>query len=148
MIHGTSNSEENFGRNQLLDGLINLLPLYPNLTVDLHVKITMSNLAIICILLYLRFASKPCRSFRFRIWNTHENSFINRIHGKNQIIPSNINEYKARLSQIKILCTLFITKAKCKIYSSYTPQNYCKSSDKNRKKIWILYTPLRNIIKL
>ena len=30
--------EGNFGRNQLLDGSISLSPLYPNLTIDLHVR--------------------------------------------------------------------------------------------------------------
>ncbi|KAA8892628.1 hypothetical protein FN846DRAFT_901529 [Sphaerosporella brunnea] len=36
----TSNvhSNGNFGRNQLLDGSISLSPLYPNLTIDLHVR--------------------------------------------------------------------------------------------------------------
>jgi len=28
----------NFGGNQLLDGSISLSPLYPNLTIDLHVR--------------------------------------------------------------------------------------------------------------
>ena len=28
----------NFGRNQLLDGSISLSPLYPSLTIDLHVR--------------------------------------------------------------------------------------------------------------
>ncbi|KAJ5644348.1 hypothetical protein N7507_011772, partial [Penicillium longicatenatum] len=28
----------NFGRNQLLDGSISLSPLYPNSTIDLHVR--------------------------------------------------------------------------------------------------------------
>ncbi|KEI39782.1 uncharacterized protein L969DRAFT_47306 [Mixia osmundae IAM 14324] len=28
----------NFGRNQLPDGSISLSPLYPNLTIDLHVR--------------------------------------------------------------------------------------------------------------
>ena len=31
--------EGNFGRNQLLDGSISLSPLYPDLTIDLHVRI-------------------------------------------------------------------------------------------------------------
>jgi len=31
--------EGNFGRNQLLDGSISLSPLYPSLTIDLHVRI-------------------------------------------------------------------------------------------------------------
>src|SRR5258705_10352759 len=31
--------EGNFGRNQLLDGSISLSPLYPNSTIDLHVRI-------------------------------------------------------------------------------------------------------------
>lgn len=31
--------EGNFGRNQLLDGSISLSPLYPGLTIDLHVRI-------------------------------------------------------------------------------------------------------------
>ncbi|KAJ5710217.1 hypothetical protein N7493_009384 [Penicillium malachiteum] len=30
--------EGNFGRNQLPDGSISLPPLYPNLTIDLHVR--------------------------------------------------------------------------------------------------------------
>ncbi|KAJ6028711.1 hypothetical protein N7540_004287 [Penicillium herquei] len=30
--------EGNFGRNQLLDGSISLSPLYPNLTIYLHVR--------------------------------------------------------------------------------------------------------------
>ena len=30
--------EGNFGRNQLLDGSISLSPLYPNSTIDLHVR--------------------------------------------------------------------------------------------------------------
>ena len=30
--------EGNFGGNQLLDGSISLSPLYPNLTIDLHVR--------------------------------------------------------------------------------------------------------------
>ena len=30
--------EGNFGRNQLLDGSISLSPLYPSLTIDLHVR--------------------------------------------------------------------------------------------------------------
>ncbi|KAJ5096496.1 hypothetical protein NUU61_005908 [Penicillium alfredii] len=30
--------EGNFGRNQLPDGSISLSPLYPNLTIDLHVR--------------------------------------------------------------------------------------------------------------
>src|SRR5258706_16472412 len=34
--------EGNFGRNQLLDGSISLSPLYPNLTIDLHVRIATS----------------------------------------------------------------------------------------------------------
>ncbi|KAG9291170.1 hypothetical protein G9A89_013042 [Geosiphon pyriformis] len=34
--------EGNFGRNQLLDGSISLSPLYPNLTIDLHIRITTS----------------------------------------------------------------------------------------------------------
>ncbi|KAF8240349.1 hypothetical protein L208DRAFT_1352941 [Tricholoma matsutake] len=34
--------EGNFGRNQLLDGSISLSPLYPNLMINLHVKITTS----------------------------------------------------------------------------------------------------------
>ena len=34
--------EGNFGRNQLLDGSISLSPLYPNLMIDLHLRITMS----------------------------------------------------------------------------------------------------------
>ena len=34
----TSYPEGNFGRNQLLDGSISLLPLYPALTIDLHVR--------------------------------------------------------------------------------------------------------------
>uniref|UniRef100_A0A0K3CSX6 Uncharacterized protein n=1 Tax=Rhodotorula toruloides TaxID=5286 RepID=A0A0K3CSX6_RHOTO len=33
-----SHSHGNFGRNQLLDGSISLSPLYPNLTIDLHVR--------------------------------------------------------------------------------------------------------------
>ncbi|PKB93013.1 hypothetical protein RhiirA5_393238 [Rhizophagus irregularis] len=33
-----SNVHGNFGRNQLLDGSISLSPLYPNLTIDLHVR--------------------------------------------------------------------------------------------------------------
>ena len=31
--------EGNFGGNQLLDGSISLSPLYPDLTIDLHVRI-------------------------------------------------------------------------------------------------------------
>ncbi len=31
--------EGNFGGNQLLDGSISLSPLYPSLTIDLHVRI-------------------------------------------------------------------------------------------------------------
>jgi hypothetical protein len=31
--------EGNFGGNQLLDGSISLSPLYPALTIDLHVRI-------------------------------------------------------------------------------------------------------------
>lgn len=31
--------EENFGKNQLLGGLISLSPLCPNLTIDLHCKL-------------------------------------------------------------------------------------------------------------
>ena len=31
--------EGNFGGNQLLDGSISLSPLYPRLTIDLHVRI-------------------------------------------------------------------------------------------------------------
>jgi hypothetical protein len=31
--------EGNFRRNQLLDGSISLSPLYPGLTIDLHVRI-------------------------------------------------------------------------------------------------------------
>src|SRR3978361_438887 len=34
--------EGNFGRNQLLDGSISLSPLYPNSTIDLHVRIATS----------------------------------------------------------------------------------------------------------
>ena len=34
--------EGNFGGNQLLDGSISLSPLYPNLTIDLHVRIATS----------------------------------------------------------------------------------------------------------
>ncbi|KAJ3916413.1 hypothetical protein F5877DRAFT_91756 [Lentinula edodes] len=34
--------EGNFGRNQLLDGSISLLPLYPNSTIDLHIRIATS----------------------------------------------------------------------------------------------------------
>jgi hypothetical protein len=30
--------EGNFGGNQLLDGSISLSPLYPSLTIDLHVR--------------------------------------------------------------------------------------------------------------
>ncbi|PBC25073.1 hypothetical protein APICC_02154 [Apis cerana cerana] len=41
--HGTKQPpprypEGNFGRNQLLDGSISLSPLYPNSTIDLHVR--------------------------------------------------------------------------------------------------------------
>ncbi|RIB13887.1 hypothetical protein C2G38_2097316, partial [Gigaspora rosea] len=32
----------NFGRNHLLDGSISLSPLYPNLTIDLHIGTTTS----------------------------------------------------------------------------------------------------------
>ena len=32
----------NFGGNQLLDGSISLSPLYPDLTIDLHVRIVTS----------------------------------------------------------------------------------------------------------
>ncbi len=39
----TSFPEGNFGGNQLLDGSISLSPLYPSLTIDLHVK-TVTNL--------------------------------------------------------------------------------------------------------
>ena len=35
---GSSYPEGNFGGNQLLDGSISLSPLYPNLTIDLHVR--------------------------------------------------------------------------------------------------------------
>ena len=35
----TSYPEGNFGGNQLLDGSISLSPLYPGLTIDLHVRI-------------------------------------------------------------------------------------------------------------
>ena len=35
-------AEGNFGGNQLLDGSISLSPLYPNLTIDLHVRIATS----------------------------------------------------------------------------------------------------------
>ena len=38
---GYSYPEGNFGGNQLLDGLISLLPLHPILTIELHVRITM-----------------------------------------------------------------------------------------------------------
>ncbi|KAL3810463.1 hypothetical protein ACHAXA_002731, partial [Cyclostephanos tholiformis] len=42
-LHSTPGYPEgNFGGNQLLDGLISLLPLYPNLMIDLHVRITTS----------------------------------------------------------------------------------------------------------
>ncbi|KAF1771882.1 hypothetical protein GQ600_11622 [Phytophthora cactorum] len=34
--------EGNFGGNQLLDGSISLSPLYPSLTIDLHVRIATS----------------------------------------------------------------------------------------------------------
>src|ERR1700721_2591144 len=34
--------EGNFGRNKLLDGSFSLSPLYPNSTIDLHVKIATS----------------------------------------------------------------------------------------------------------
>ena len=34
----SSYPEGNFGGNQLLDGSISLSPLYPNLTIDLHVR--------------------------------------------------------------------------------------------------------------
>ncbi|KAF9502893.1 hypothetical protein BS47DRAFT_1374517 [Hydnum rufescens UP504] len=37
-----SHLQGNFGRNQLLDGSISLSPLYPNLTIDLHVRIATS----------------------------------------------------------------------------------------------------------
>ena len=36
---GRSYPEGNFGGNQLLDGSISLSPLYPSLTIDLHVRI-------------------------------------------------------------------------------------------------------------
>ena len=39
---GSSYPEGNFGGNQLLDGSISLSPLYPNLTIDLHVRIAAS----------------------------------------------------------------------------------------------------------
>ena len=38
----SSYPEGNFGGNQLLDGSISLSPLYPNLTIDLHVRIATS----------------------------------------------------------------------------------------------------------
>ncbi|CAN0497491.1 unnamed protein product, partial [Discosporangium mesarthrocarpum] len=39
---GCSYPEGNFGGNQLLDRSIRLSPLYPNLTIDLHVRIATS----------------------------------------------------------------------------------------------------------
>ena len=40
LLHlSTSYPEGNFGGNQLLDGSISLSPLYPALTIDLHVRI-------------------------------------------------------------------------------------------------------------
>ncbi|KAL7458297.1 hypothetical protein ACHAWC_010980 [Mediolabrus comicus] len=42
-LHSTPGYPEgNFGGNQLLDGSISLSPLYPNLMIDLHVRITTS----------------------------------------------------------------------------------------------------------
>ncbi|KAL7474970.1 hypothetical protein ACHAW6_000906, partial [Cyclotella cf. meneghiniana] len=38
----SSYPEGNFGGNQRLDGLISLLPLYPNLIINLHIRITTS----------------------------------------------------------------------------------------------------------
>ena len=38
-LDNSSYPEGNFGGNQLLDGSISLSPLYPNLTIDLHVRI-------------------------------------------------------------------------------------------------------------
>ena len=38
-VPSASYPEGNFGGNQLLDGSISLSPLYPNLTIDLHVRI-------------------------------------------------------------------------------------------------------------
>ena len=41
-VPSASYPEGNFGGNQLLDGSISLSPLYPNLTIDLHVRIATS----------------------------------------------------------------------------------------------------------
>ena len=41
-IVSCSYPEGNFGGNQLLDGSISLSPLYPNSTIDLHVRIATS----------------------------------------------------------------------------------------------------------
>ena len=41
-LKNASYPEGNFGGNQLLDGSISLSPLYPNLTIDLHVRIATS----------------------------------------------------------------------------------------------------------
>ncbi|PWY61729.1 hypothetical protein BO70DRAFT_391406 [Aspergillus heteromorphus CBS 117.55] len=38
LAFGSSASPGNFGRNQLPDGSISLSPLYPNSTIDLHVR--------------------------------------------------------------------------------------------------------------
>ena len=38
LLIGRSYPKGNFGGNQLLDGSISLSPLYPSLTIDLHVR--------------------------------------------------------------------------------------------------------------
>ena len=38
LLFGWCYPKGNFGRNQLLDGSISLSPLYPSLTIDLHVR--------------------------------------------------------------------------------------------------------------
>ena len=37
-VEGSNYPEGNFGGNQLLDGSISLSPLYPRLTIDLHIR--------------------------------------------------------------------------------------------------------------